>query len=78
MKYFLVWVYTVKALLFFINKAFEFMFVCFSLIYEWKQEDNTRHMKDSAYERGGDPRQKFWMEHLKETDLGVPQAFFDP
>ena len=54
------------------------MFVCFSLIYEWKQEDNTRHMKDSAYERGGDPRQKFWMKHLKETDLGVPQAFFDP
>ena len=34
--------------------------------------------KDSAYERGGDARQKFWTKPLKETDLGVAQAFFDP
>ena len=31
-----------------------------------------------AYERGGDARQKFWIKPLKETDLGVAQAFFDP
>ena len=31
---------------------------------------------DSAYERGGDARQKFWIKPLKETDLGVAQAFF--
>ena len=33
---------------------------------------------DSAYERGGDARRKFSIEHLKETDLGVAQAFFNP
>ena len=33
---------------------------------------------DSAYERGVDDRQKFWIKPLKETDLGVAQAFFDP
>ena len=33
---------------------------------------------DSTYERGGDARQKFWIKPLKETDLGVAQAFFDP
>ena len=33
---------------------------------------------DSAYERGGDACQKFWIKPLKETDLGVAQAFFDP
>ena len=33
---------------------------------------------DSAYERGGDVRRKFWIKPLKETDLGVAQAFFDP
>ena len=31
-----------------------------------------------AYERGGDARRKFWIKPLKETDLGVAQAFFDP
>ena len=34
--------------------------------------------EDSAYEKGGDARQKFWIQLLKETDLGVAQAFFDP
>jgi len=34
--------------------------------------------EDSAYERGGDARRKFWIKPLKETDLGVAQAFFDP
>ena len=33
---------------------------------------------DSAYERGGDPRRKFSIKPLKETDLGVARAFFDP
>ena len=33
---------------------------------------------DSAYERGGDARRKFWIKPLKETYLGVAQAFFDP
>ena len=33
--------------------------------------------RDSAYERGGDARRKFWIKPLKETDLGVAQAFFD-
>ena len=33
---------------------------------------------DSAYERGGDARRKFWIKPLKETDLGGAQAFFDP
>ena len=32
----------------------------------------------SAYERGGDAHRKFWIEPLKETDLGGAQAFFDP
>ena len=31
---------------------------------------------NSAYERGGDARRKFWIRPLKETDLGVAQAFF--
>ena len=33
---------------------------------------------DSAYEKGGGTRRKFWIKPLKETDLGVAQAFFDP
>ena len=32
----------------------------------------------SAYERSGDARRKFWIKTLKETDLGVAQAFFHP
>ena len=35
-------------------------------------------MGDSAYERGGDARRKSYIKPLKETDLGVAQAFFDP
>ena len=34
--------------------------------------------EDSAYERGGDARRKFWIKPLKETDLGEAQTFFDP
>ena len=30
---------------------------------------------DSAYERAGDARRKFWMKPLKETDLGASQPF---
>ena len=33
---------------------------------------------DSTYERGGDARPKLWTKPLKETDLVVDQAFFDP
>ena len=33
---------------------------------------------DSAYERGGDAHRKFWIKPLKETDLGVAQAFLTP
>ena len=33
---------------------------------------------DSAYERGGDGRRQFWIKPLKETNLGVAQALFDP
>ena len=33
---------------------------------------------DSAYERGGDARRKFWIKPLKETDLGVVQTFLWP
>ena len=33
---------------------------------------------DSLYERGGDARRNFWIKPLKETDLGVAQAFFHP
>ena len=31
---------------------------------------------DSAYEGGTDAGRKFWIKPLKETDLGVAQAFF--
>ena len=30
------------------------------------------------YESDGDARQKVWIKPLKETNLGVAQAFFDP
>ena len=32
----------------------------------------------SAYDRDGDARRKFGINPLKETDLGVAQAFFVP
>ena len=49
---------------------------------QWRGE-MTKMMKrpgggDSAYERGGEDRRKFWIKPLKETDLGLAQAFFDP
>ena len=34
--------------------------------------------RNSAYERGGDVHRKFWIKPLKETNLGVAQAFFWP
>ena len=34
--------------------------------------------EDSVYEWGGDARRKFWIKLLKETDLGVAQAFLTP
>ena len=33
---------------------------------------------DSPYKRGGDACQKFSIKPLKETDLGMAQAFYDP
>ena len=33
---------------------------------------------DSASERGWDACWKFWIKPLKETNLGVAQAFFNP
>ena len=33
---------------------------------------------DSAYERGVDAHRKFWIKPLKQTDLGVAQAFSYP
>ena len=30
------------------------------------------------YEKIGDARRKFWIKPLKETNLGVVQALFDP
>ena len=32
---------------------------------------------NSAYERGGGARREFWINPLKETDLGEAQTFFD-
>ena len=29
---------------------------------------------DSAYDRGGDARRKFWIKPLKDTDLGVAKG----
>ena len=45
---------------------------------KWIIIDVEARKEDSAYERGGDDRRKFWIKPLKETDLGVAQAFFDP
>ena len=44
---------------------------------KWIIIDVEARKGDSAYERGGDDRRKFWIKPLKETDLGVAQAFFD-
>ena len=33
---------------------------------------------DPTYERDEDARQKFWIKTLKETNLGMAKAFFDP
>ena len=38
----------------------------------------TRGGGDSAYEMEGHACRKFWFKPLKETDLGMAQAFFDP
>ena len=40
------------------------------------QEDTTRG--GLRIWNGGDARRTFWIKPLKETDLGVAQAFFDP
>ena len=42
------------------------------------QADHCPGGRGSAYEKGGDARQKFWIKPLKETDRGVAQAFLDP
>ena len=47
-----------------------------------RSSDSSGHFPggggNSAYERGGDARRKFVIKPLKETDLGVAQAFLDP
>ena len=50
----------------------------FSILCNYFVQDMERGGEDSAYERGGDARWQFWIQPLKETDLGVAQAFFDP
>ena len=50
----------------------------FSILCNYFVQDMERRGEDSAYERGGDARWQFWIQPLKETDLGVAQAFFDP
>ena len=50
-----------------------------SVVTEFDRLDGKRLPgADSAYERGGDARRKFWFKPLKETDLGVAQAFLIP
>ena len=58
--------------------ALEAIDVCLRVLKESKKVGSTRGGGNSAYERGLDARRKFWINPLKETDLGVAQAFFDP
>ena len=59
--------------------AREAMDVCLRVLKESKKVGSTPGGGgDSAYERGWDAHKKFWIKPLKETDLGVAQAFFDP
>ena len=44
----------------------------------FRKTQNILPRGNSAYERGGDAGPKFWIKPLKEADLGVAQAFFDP
>ena len=50
----------------------------FSILCNYFVQDMERGGGDSAYKRGGDARWQFGIKPLKETDLGVAQAFFDP
>ena len=50
--------------------------VCTLLVSHSKRTHKHAPGGDSAYERGGDARRKFLIKPLKETDLGVAQAFF--
>ena len=47
-----------------------------------KQESNIEPQRPPGgglpYKKGRDARRKFYMKPLKETNLGVAQAFFDP
>ena len=45
---------------------------------KWIIIDVEARKGDSAYERGGDDRRKFWIKPRKDTDLSVAQAFFWP
>ena len=58
--------------------AREAMDVCLRVLKESKKVGSTPGGGDSAYERGWDARRKFWIKPLKETDMGLAQAFFDP
>ena len=50
----------------------------FSILCNYFVQDMEGGGEDSAYERGGDARWQLWIKPLKETNLGVAQAFFDP
>ena len=50
------------------------MYVQFSLLFGLQNPGAG----DPAYKGGTDACRKFWIKPLKETDLGVAQAFFDP
>ena len=41
-------------------------------------KDGSLSINYGPYKYGGDAHRKFWIEPLKETDLGGAQAFFDP
>ena len=40
-------------------------------------KDGSLSINYGPYKYGGDAHRKFWIEPLKETDLGGAQAFFD-
>ena len=42
------------------------------------EESSQNKCNQVELPKGGDTRRKFGIKPLKETDLGVAQAFFDP
>ena len=52
--------------------------LCFNIHPQLEQHSGGGGGGSSAYERDGDACGKFWIKPLKETDLGIAQAFLDP